>query len=105
MLCAVSFILLNIRPLKRNAIDIAYDKKLIANDFLFLTETQVSQAGELSAMQSILEEYTLDHSTILVSYHQKNALSKHSGRVINVVLMHRKVSYRICKFYPIIVLI
>ena len=92
MLCALSFILLNIRSLKRNAIDIAYDKKLIANDVLFLTKAQVSQAGKLSAMQSNLKEHTLDHSSILVSYHQKNALSKYSGIVINVVLMHRKVS-------------
>ena len=80
-----SFILLNVRSLKKHAIDIAYDKKLLEYDILFLTETQVSETDNLSAMQSILEEYTLDHninsfrysslaicykSTILVSCHQ-----------------------------------
>ena len=81
----LSFILLNVRSLKRHAIDIVYDKKLIEYDILFLTETQVSQTDDLSAMQSILEEYTLDHDlssfiysslTIcyesIVSCHQKN---------------------------------
>ena len=33
----ISFILLNVRSLKRHAIDIAYDKKLIKCDILFLT--------------------------------------------------------------------
>ena len=57
-----SFILLSVRSLKRHAIDLSYDKKLIANNTLFHTETQVSQTNNLSAMQSILEEYTLDHN-------------------------------------------
>ena len=83
----LSLILLNVRSLKRHATDIVYDKKLIEYDILFLAETQVSQTDDLSAMQSILEEYTLDHnissfryssiaicyeSTILVSCHQKS---------------------------------
>ena len=82
----LSFILLSVRSLNRHAIDIVYDKKLVEDDILFLTETQVSQTDNLSAVQSILEEYTLDHnisrfrysslvicykSTILVSCHQK----------------------------------
>ena len=50
----LSFILLNVRSLKKHAIDIAYDKKLIEYDILFLTETQISQTDDLSAMQSIL---------------------------------------------------
>ena len=58
----LSFILLNVRSLKRHAIDIAYDKKLIEYDILFLTEIQVSQTDDLRAMQSILEENTLDHN-------------------------------------------
>ena len=41
------FILLNVRSLVRHAIDIAYDKKLIENDNLFLAETQVSQTDNL----------------------------------------------------------
>ena len=51
----LSFILLNVRPLKTHAIDIAYDKKLIEYDILFLTETQVSQTKNLGVMQSILK--------------------------------------------------
>ena len=39
----LSFILLNVRSLKKHAIDIAYDKKLLEYDILFLTETQVSE--------------------------------------------------------------
>ena len=58
----LSFTLLNVRSLERHAIDIAYDQKLTENYILFLTETQVNQAINLSAMQSILEEYTLDHN-------------------------------------------
>ena len=56
----LSFILLNVRLLKRHAIDIAYDKNLIEYDIMF--ETQVSQTDDLRAMQSILEENTLDHN-------------------------------------------
>ena len=44
----LSFILLNVRSLKKNAIDIAYDKKLIESDTLFLTETQVNQTDEFT---------------------------------------------------------
>ena len=51
----LSFMLLNVRSLKRHAIDIAYDKKLIEYDILFLTETQVSQTKNLGVMQSILK--------------------------------------------------
>ena len=58
----LSFILLNVRLLKRHAIDIAYDKNLIEYDIMFLTETQVSQTDDLRAMQSILEENTLDQN-------------------------------------------
>ena len=100
--------------MKRHAIDIAYDQKLIEYDILFLTETQVSQTDNLSAVQSILEEYTLDHnissfrysslalcykSTNLVSCHQKDYgisfsyFFRHiySGKIISVVLMYRSV--------------
>ena len=55
----LSFILFNVRSLKRHATDIAY---------LFLTETQVSQRDDLSAIQSILEEYTLDHNISIFRY-------------------------------------
>ena len=87
LLETLSFILFNIKSLKRHAVDIAYDKNLIANDILFFTEVLISQSDNLSVMQSILGEYTLDHnissfryssfasyykSTILVSFHQKN---------------------------------
>ena len=87
LLETLSFILFNIKSLKRHAVDIAYDKNLIANDILFFTEVLISQSDNLSVMQSILGEYTLDHnissfryssfaiyykSTILVSIHQKN---------------------------------
>ena len=51
----LSFILLNVRSLKNHAIHIAYDKKLIQYDILFLTETQVSQTKNLGVMQSILK--------------------------------------------------
>ena len=108
----LSFILLDVRSLKRHSIDIVYDKKLLEYYILFLTETRVSQTDDLSATQSILEEYTLDHnissfryssfvicykSTILASCHQKNdeilffQLFKqtYSGKVISVVLMYR----------------
>ena len=44
----LSFILLNVRSLKKNAIDIAYDKKLIESDTLSLTETQVNQTDEFT---------------------------------------------------------
>ena len=117
----LSFILLNVRSLKRHAIDIAYDKKLIEYDILH-TEMQVSQKDELSAMQSILKEYTLDHnissfryfsiaicykSTILVSSHEKNDgvlfsqvfEQTYSGKVIRVELMHRKYTESVSLFY------
>ena len=51
----LSFTLLNVRSLKNHAIHIAYDKKLIEYDILFLTETQVSQTKNLGVMQSILK--------------------------------------------------
>ena len=57
-----TFILLNIRSSKTYVINITYDEKLIENEILFLRVTQVSQTEDLSAMQSILEEYTLDHN-------------------------------------------
>ena len=62
LLETLSFILFNIKSLKRHAVDIDYDKNLIANDILFLTEALVRQSDNLSAMQSILGEYTLDHN-------------------------------------------
>ena len=46
----LSFILLIVRSLKRHAIDIAYDKKLIEYYIIFFTETQVSQTDDLSAI-------------------------------------------------------
>ena len=57
-----TFILLNIRSSKTYVFNITYDEKLIENEILFLRVTQVSQTEDLSAMQSILEEYTLDHN-------------------------------------------
>lgn len=53
------FVLLNVRCLKRHDIDISYEK-LIKNNALFLTETQVSRTNDVSVMQSILVEYTID---------------------------------------------
>ena len=64
----LSFILLNIKSLRRHTIDIAYDKNLIANDISFLTEAQVSQTDGLSAMHNILEEYTLEHNISTFRY-------------------------------------
>ena len=54
--------------MKRHVINIDYDKKLIGIDILFLTEAQVSQVDYLSDIQSILEEYTLDHNTSSFRY-------------------------------------
>ena len=51
----LEFILLNVRSLKRHVINIDYDKKLIENEILFLTETQGSHAEDLSTMLSMLE--------------------------------------------------
>ena len=81
----LSFILFNVRSLKRHVINIAHDKKLIQHDILFLTKTGLAE--DLSALQSILEEYTLNHnvssfrysslaicykSTDFISFHWKN---------------------------------
>ena len=116
------FILLNVRSLKKHAIDIAYDKRLIEYDILFLTETEVSQIDDLSAMQSILDEHTPDHnisnfgfsslaicykSTIFVSCHHENDGTSffqvfrqtYSGKVISVVLMYRKCTESVSLFY------
>ena len=56
------------------------------NEILFLTETQVSQADDLSAMQSILEGYTLDHnissfrySSLAICYKSTILVSSHDG--------------------------
>ena len=72
----LSFIQLNVRSLKRYAIDIAYDKKLIEYDILFLTETQVDQTDDPSAMQSILEEHALDHNTSSFKYSSLAVVTK-----------------------------
>ena len=118
----LSFVLLNVRSFKRHAVDIVCHKKLIEYDILFLTEAQVSQTDNLSAMQSILEEYTLDpnissfrysslsicyKSTIPVSCHQENDgisffqvfKQTYSGKIISVELMYRKYTESVSLFY------
>ena len=75
------FILLKIGSLKRHAIDITYGKKLFEND---ITGAQISQTYDLSALRSILEEYTIGliisssrHSSLAISYKSTILLSCH----------------------------
>ena len=52
------FTLINTRSLKKYAIDIASDSRLMKNDILFLTETQSCPASE--SVESVLYELSVD---------------------------------------------
>ena len=94
--------------------------KLIEYYILFLTEIQVSQTDDLSAMRGFLK--SIDHnisscryyslaicykSTVLVSCHQKyDGISffqvfkqTYSGKIISVVLMYRKYAESVSLFH------
>ena len=51
------FVLLNCRPLKKHAIDFASNKKLTNYDAVFLTETQILPAEDVSNLHSELQPF------------------------------------------------
>ena len=55
----LSVALLNTRSLKKHAADIASDWRLMNNDILFLTETQLSPGSDVNEIQTILDQFLI----------------------------------------------
>ena len=55
----LSVALLNTRSLKTHAADIASDWRLMNNDMLFLTETQLSRGSDVNEIQTILDKFSI----------------------------------------------
>ena len=54
-----SVALLNTRSLKKHASDIASDWRLMNNNILFLTETQLSPSSDVNQIQTILDQFSI----------------------------------------------
>ena len=55
----LSVTLLNTRSKKKHAADIASDWRLMNNDILFLTETQLSPGSDVNEIQTILDQFSI----------------------------------------------
>ena len=55
----LSVALLNTRSLKKHASDIASDWRLMNNNILFLTETQLSPSSDVNQIQTILDQFSI----------------------------------------------
>ena len=79
--------LLNTRSLNKHAADIASDWRLMNNDILFLTETQLSPSGNVNQIQTILDQFSISFnmsdyrfSSLAICY-QKSVLLQCHHRV------------------------
>ena len=116
------FTLINTRSLKSHASDIASDPSLMKNDILFLTETQFCSASDITSIESVLYEFSVEcnmnnycFSSLAICYqgsikicdHQKfdgiSIVKVHkstfSDKTIGIALLYRKHSSTLSYFY------
>ena len=116
------FTLLNTRSLRRHAVDIASDLRLIESDILFLTETQLTDADSVININNMLQNFSIvfnnslsQHSSLAIAFRDSVEILRHDKNDgisaltfckpscchgnIGVALIYRKNSSTLSSFY------
>ena len=85
--CSLTITLLNIRSLRRHAIDIKSDEQLLKNDIICLTEILIPPGGDLNDVNNELQDYfSIDYN---LSHDQHRSIAFCSVNEISI-LAHQK---------------
>ena len=89
----LSVALLNTRSLQKHASDIASDWRLMNNNILFLTETQLSPSSDVNQIQTILDQFSISFnmsdyrfSSLAICY-QKSVLLQCHQKVEGILVI------------------
>ncbi|XP_066926174.1 uncharacterized protein [Clytia hemisphaerica] len=88
--------LLNVRSLKKHAVDIIHTETLMSSDLLCFTETQISPSSETNYIDEILQAFKIEYNNNSVNRFQNTAYCSNSS--IQILECLKAAGYTCVKF-------